>query len=124
MKFLSWGKDGGADSCVDALYVIEAKSLFSVVLLRFGHGSREAYHSHAFKCWNWVLRGDLWEYFPGGAVRHLPRWCLWLVERETMHRVWSSRTSWVFSIRGPWAPTWEEIKGDERYTLGHGRTRT
>lgn len=128
MKICEWGKDGGPDSVVDAFYIIEAKSLFTVAVLRFGHGSRDAYHSHAFDCWNWLIKGSITEIFeptnPEPSRKIFRGLAPWKVYIETMHKVWSDGTSWVFTIRGPWVKTWEEIKGDERYTLGHGRTRT
>ena len=45
-------KDGGPDSTV-WMYGIEVKWLFSILLLRFEDGSRDAYHSHAFDCVSW-----------------------------------------------------------------------
>mgnify|MGYP001575993171 CR=1 FL=1 len=57
MKLFYYGKDGGPESHVWGFWLIEAKSLFSIVLLRFENGTREAYHSHAFNSLSWVLRG-------------------------------------------------------------------
>lgn len=48
MKILSWEKDGGPDSKVHGFYLIEIKSLFSIVFLKFEGKSREAFHDHAF----------------------------------------------------------------------------
>lgn len=61
MKFLETTKDGGAESTVWAHWLIEIKGLFSVALLRFEDGTRDAFHSHAFNCVSWVLRGCLVE---------------------------------------------------------------
>lgn len=62
MKFLYYGKNGGPESRVWGYFLIEIKSLFSIVLLRFENGSRDAYHTHAFHCFSWLLRGHLTEY--------------------------------------------------------------
>lgn len=46
--FCQWGKDGGPESKVWGLWVLRIKTLFTVVLLKFENGTRDAYHSHAF----------------------------------------------------------------------------
>ena len=51
------GKDGGPESKVDGYWLFRHKRLFTVALLRFSKGSREAYHSHAFNAVSWVLTG-------------------------------------------------------------------
>lgn len=48
MKILSKSYDGGPDSGVDGYWLIEIKSWFSIVLLHFNPGTREAFHNHAF----------------------------------------------------------------------------
>lgn len=55
MKIFRKMKDGGGDSTVTGYFLIEIKSLFSVVLLRFDGESRDAYHEHAFNCVSWLL---------------------------------------------------------------------
>ena len=47
--------DGGKNSGVTAYFLIEWKVLFSVGILRFNEGTREAYHSHAFNALTWWL---------------------------------------------------------------------
>ena len=62
MKLFSKCKDGGKESPVDAYFLIECKGLFfSVALLKFNKGGREAYHTHAFDAYTWFLKGDLVE---------------------------------------------------------------
>jgi hypothetical protein len=124
MKFLSRGFDGGPKSTVTGYWLCEIKRLFSVVLLRFGHGSRDEYHTHAFGSINWVLRGKVVEEGLDGTFKtHLPS--LWPVvtKRKTFHRVVSEGTTWVFSLRGPWAKTWREYSPvtDEYKTLTNHR---
>ena len=60
MRFLEVTKDGGPDSPVTGLFLIEIKSLFSVVLLKFG-GTRENFHSHAFNALTFWLKGAVME---------------------------------------------------------------
>lgn len=109
MRFLSWCKDGGPESTVSAFWLLEIKSLFSVGLLRFGHGTRSAFHNHAFNSWNWVLSGSLLErLLHGGQKVYFPSFRPIRTLRETFHRVRSWGNSWVFTVRGPWSRTWEE----------------
>lgn len=127
MKFFAKRKDGGPESHVTGYWLIEIKSLFSVVLLRFDHGSREAYHSHAFNAVSWVLRGKLLESLLGdrGDIKYLPSWRPVWTPRTRFHKVISSGTTWVLSIRGPWAKHWMEyIPGKEVLELTHGRRTT
>lgn len=109
MKFLHYGKDGGPESTVHGFWLVEIKSLFSVALLRFSKGSRDSYHSHAFNCISWVLSGRLKEHLLLGRDRvYEPSLKPVFTYRDTFHRVVSEATSWVFTIRGPWAETWRE----------------
>lgn len=124
--FLETGKDGGPKSKVDGLWFIRIKWLFTVALLRFGEGSREAFHSHAFNSWSWLLTGGLEERVLEAVdctcgqrhtytKRYLPSWRPIRTLRTTLHKVYGlSRSNWVLTFRGPWADTWEEIdeKGD------------
>ena len=108
------------------------------MFLRFEHGSREAFHSHAFNSVSWVLRGgglveefhpDSPEYTEGtagpGALCfrvHLPSWRPVLTFRDTYHKVASSGRTWVLTFRGPWAPTWrDQAVGEPERVLTHGR---
>lgn len=140
MKLLFGHKDGGPESEVTC-YGIEIKSLFSIMLLRFTPRTREAYHSHAFNCINWVLRGVLFEeivvcpnrhVYKGGVnglAYHYPSLKPFTIWRNTYHRVrsmaWSDRkrtlqpNSWVLTIRGPWVDRWID---DDRW-MTHGRKR-
>lgn len=139
MKFLSKSKDGGPKSTVWAYWLFEIKSLFSIALLKFENGSRDAYHSHAFNCISWVLKGKLVEHVketsPAGVAygEHYPSFD-WhftntytpslkpvMTYRDTMHKVVSEGTTWVVSFRGPWAKTWKEVVGEEEITLTSGR---
>ena len=87
----------------------EFKRVFSVVLLRFDNGSREAYHDHAFDCFSWVLRGELNEQFLAGPRRvHRASVKPFVTRRRDFHKVSSNGTTWVLSFRGPWLKRWHE----------------
>jgi hypothetical protein len=123
-RFFDRAKDGGPESTVTGYWLCEIKGWFSIALLKFEDGSRDTYHSHAFKSWNWVLRGRVLEqHLRGGHEIHGPGLRPVVTRRGTFHRVVSVGTTWVFSIRGPWAETWEEFDPEtsEFTTLTHGR---
>lgn len=128
MKLCYFGKDGGKDSTVWGFWPIEIKSLFSVALLCFENGSREAYHSHAFNSVSWVLRGKLSEERMLGVGQyctesHTPSWMPIVTSRDNMHKVSSYGRTWVLTFRGPWKNTWREWRPLENrfVTLTHGR---
>jgi hypothetical protein len=128
MKICYTGKDGGAESTVWGFWPIEIKGLFSVALLCFEDGSREAYHNHAFNSVSWVLKGHLHEdVMQNGThcygVQYTPS--LWPIftGRDRMHKVSSYGRSWVLTFRGPWRDRWQEYlpKEERERTLTHGR---
>lgn len=134
MKFLFKGKDGGPESNVTGYWLIEAKGLFSIVLLRFDEGSREAFHNHAFNAVSWVLKGWLDEHvlgigkWLGGRSEHTvkmtPSFKPVFTGRARMHKVYGmAHRTWVLSFRGPWADEWKEFlpKVKQFVTLTHGR---
>lgn len=121
MRLLRKAPDGGKFSGVTGYFLVEIKSLFSIVLLRFETGSREAFHEHAFNALTWWLKGRVLEQhvneypksFHAGQVKYTPR--------RTFHRVVALETAWALSIRGPWVDYWRELRGDKLVTLTHGR---
>jgi hypothetical protein len=126
MKFFRRSKDGGPESPVDAFFLVEIKSLFSVALLRFNPGCREAYHTHAFNAWTWFISGELLEEHldEDGWVNYSfykrslrPKVTL----RSRNHRVIADKTSWCLTVRGPWAKTWTEDTDTHHTVLTHGR---
>jgi hypothetical protein len=138
MKLFRFGKDGGPESTVWGFWFIEIKPLFSIVLLCFENGTRDAYHNHAFSAVSWLLWGtQREEIFPGPVLaRHEPQpgwvnirrpsWRPIITRRTKFHRVYSLGRSWVLSFRGPWADKWVEFRpsvpGGGRYVnLTHGR---
>jgi len=125
MRLLYWGKDGGEKSHVWGFWLVEWKRLFSIALLKFVGDSREAFHTHAFNSVSWVLKGKLLEsrHADSFTVVHTPSLSPVFTGRKTFHRVDSEGTTWVLTLRGPWADTWSEwIPAEKRHvTLTHGR---
>lgn len=107
--FIIGGKDGGPESSVHA-WMFEVKWLFSFGLLRFDGPSRDAFHSHAFNAWSWLLSGALVEKVFGYPQRYLfPSSRLISTPRECVHKVDSAGVSWVLTFRGPWCQSWFEV---------------
>lgn len=143
MKLFHYGKDGGPDSTVWGFWLIEWKRVFSIALLCFEDGSREAYHSHAFNSISWVLSGNLveTEIHPrtglplirlqnngsekGPLYHYPPSFLPVFTARDRMHKVTSVGRTWVLTFRGPWSKTWKEYLpiSNEYVTLTHGRRK-
>lgn len=125
MNILNVTKDGGPESTVWAYWLIELKRFFSVALLRFEDGSRDAYHDHAFNCISWVLSGELVEIRIGwdspGVYVHRPSWIPLITRRTHLHKVVSRGRTWVLTFRGPWADKWHEQTAEGAVTLTNGR---
>lgn len=121
MKLFSRAPDGGSKSGVTGYFLIEAKRLFSVVLLHFAPGSREAFHSHAFNAITLWLTGGVQEQHLDGTVTAWAPGQVKLTRRSTFHRVFATRGTWALSLRGPWANQWQESRHGELVTLTHGR---
>ena len=118
MKFFNYAKDGGPLSRVWGLYLVEIKSLFSIVLLRFKDGSREAFHTHAFHAVSWVLKGELVEHMLDGEVRHYRQSLIPLfTSRSCFHKVHSVGETLVITFRGPWVNIWKEYLPEEKRFL-------
>jgi hypothetical protein len=115
MKFFSKSSDGGKNSGVTGFFLVEIKPLFSIVLLHFNDGTREAFHSHAFNALTWFVKCQVEEhridpknvenvvitrFSPGVKPKFTPR--------NNYHKVNSIGESWAISFRGPWKNTWQE----------------
>lgn len=125
MKLFKFCKDGGPESTVSGLFFIEIKNLFSVALLVFENGSRDAYHSHAFNSASWLLKGQLQEHIKDreGYNIYLPSLMPIYTYRSTFHKVISIGRTWVLTFRGPWSKTWSEYipQEDKLIDLKWGR---
>jgi hypothetical protein len=125
MKLFKKMRDGGPESPVIGYFLIEIKSLFSIVLLHFG-GTREAFHSHAFNALTFWLHGQVEEVVKTGVGYQYKTWKAGQIKhtsRDTMHKVLPTSGAWAISFRGPWAKTWQEyLPAENRFvTLTHGR---
>lgn len=125
MKLFFKAKDGGSESKVTGYWLIESKKLFSIALLRFDEGSREAYHTHAFHALSWVLWGELAEHVRGEGWTWMPASVVPIItKRNRFHRVFGvGKTTWALSFRGPWQKNWKEYlpQEDKEITLASGR---
>lgn len=122
MKLLKKGPDGGVGSGVTGYWLIEWKRVFSIVILRFSKGSREAFHSHSFNALTWWLKGSVEEVFPDGTKRRWkPSFFPKYTSRKDIHKVVADDVTWAISFRGPWRKTWLEQKNGTETTLTHGR---
>lgn len=124
MKLFKKMKDGGPASHVTGYFLIEWKKRFSIGLLHFAPGTREAFHSHAFNALTLWLRGFVWEEFPDGKSRpwKAGQWKSTL--RSSMHRIVAPSTgAWALTFRGPWVDSWKEYVAHKQQiaTLTHGR---
>lgn len=124
MRLFDRAPDGGPKSPVEAFFLVELKGLLSIALLKFNTGGREAFHTHAFNALTWFLWGAMVEEkFDGTTTRYRRSLLPKLTRRDNNHRVYAERTSWAFTIRGPWAATWTEHSHETQTetTLSSGR---
>lgn len=124
MKFCKKMFDGGKDSTVTGYFLIEIKSLFSIVLLKFNKGSRENYHSHAFNALTWFLYGDLVEYnLSKPNYKYKGKLIPKITKKSDIHKVFANKNSYAISLRGPWDDYWQEYNpmSNKYITLTHGR---
>lgn len=126
MRFMQFRKDGGPNSTVDGFFVIEIKRLFSIVVLRFGQGSRDDYHSHAFNALTWWLTRGVIEYTLKDGKVTSKAWGPSLFPKVTpksqVHKLFALKTAWAVSVRGPWSDYWVDVNVEKNtittYTWG------
>lgn len=124
IKFLTKVKDGGPKSPVDAYFLIEWKSVFSIAILKFNKGAREEYHTHAFNALTWFIKGDMVEEDANGDVFQYKKSVIPKITKKSKnHRVVAFKDSWCITLRGPWDKYWTEYnkEADTTTTLTHGR---
>jgi hypothetical protein len=114
--------DGGDKSGVTAYFLIEWKILFSIGLLKFNKGSREAFHSHAFNALTWWIKGCVTEVKIDGtqtdySASFKPKY----TSRANTHKVISHKTTYALTFRGPWSDTWKEVRNGKEVILTHSR---
>lgn len=121
-RFLYKKFDGGKDSGVTGYFLIEWKVLFSIGILHFKKGSREAYHSHAFNALTWWLKGHVTEIMINGLEKDFkpsikPKY----TNRNNFHKVYAHKDTYALTFRSNWYNTWKEFKNNKYTTLTHGR---
>jgi len=124
MKFCKIMKDGGKESVVWGFWLFEIKSLFSIAVLKFEDGSRDAYHNHAFDAISWILKGKLQEeHLNGGTNWIKPSWKPVLTPKSCFHKVTSFGNTYALTFRGSWDSTWKEYlpQTEEFIKLSEGR---
>lgn len=129
MKLFTKQSDGGKTSGVTAYTLIEWKPVFSLMLLHFNPGTREAFHSHAFNAVTLWLKGRVEEQrlftWRGGTLTLLRTFFKagqWKkTTRDNLHRVNALGHAWALTFRGPWKDTWQEFREGKLVTLTHGR---
>lgn len=125
IKLFHKAPDGGHGSGVTGYFLVEIKPLFSVVLLRFSQGSREAYHEHAFSALTLWLSGRVEEHRIDGGTLAVTRFpChsrLKYTPRHCFHKIIGITEAWALSFRGPWVDYWREMRKNKTVTLTHGR---
>lgn len=114
--------DGGEKSGVTAYFLIEWKAVFSIAILHFKEGSREAYHSHAFNALTWWLKGRVLEKKVSGESKYfkasfIPKF----TPRTNCHKVIAKEDTYALTFRGPWLDYWYEIINNRKVILTHGR---
>jgi hypothetical protein len=114
--------DGGKDSGVTGYFLIEWKVLFSIGILHFKKGTREAYHNHAFNALTWWLSGDVTEERLNASYRYYkPSLKPKYTSRDNFHKVLAHKDTYALTFRGNWNDTWKEFKESKFITLTHGR---
>lgn len=114
--------DGGEKSGVTAYMLIEWKSVFSIGLLHFNTGSREAFHTHAFNAVTWWLKGSVTEEHTSGLVKKFtPSFKPKFTSKECFHKIIADTDTYALTFRGPWKDTWKELRPDGEVVLTHGR---
>jgi hypothetical protein len=123
MRFFSKAPDGGEKSGVTGYFLLEIKSIFSIVLLHFKvQDNRERAHNHAFNAITIWLKGQVieenlngdWKVYKAGDIKFTPR--------SMFHRIVPKGSAWAISFRGPWQNYWYEWrKGQGMVKLTHGR---
>ena len=117
--------DGGQDSGVRGYFLVEWKMFFSIGILHFSKGSREAFHSHAFNAFTFWLKGNVTEVkHPENtklnfAANLKPKY----TPRTNFHKIIAHEDTYAVTFRGPWIDYWHEFKNKEYITLTHGRKR-
>lgn len=135
-RFFYKKPDGGNDSGVTGYFLLEWKILFSIGILHFKKGTREAYHNHAFNALTWWLKGKVIEHklnasFDGNEKlitqfedikkEYKPSLIPKFTSRYNFHKVEALEETYAITFRSWWTDTWMEFKNNRIIKLTHGR---
>lgn len=121
-RFFYIKPDGGKDSGVKAYFLLEWKKFFSIGILHFKKGTREAYHNHAFNALTWWIKGKVTEIKLDGEQKDFkPSIKPKFTSRDNFHKVLAHEDTFAITFRGPWNDSWKEYRKDKYVTLTHGR---
>lgn len=124
-RFLFKKFDGGTESGVTGYFLLEWKKVFSIGILHFKKGSREAFHSHAFNAITFWIKGKVTEQKLSGQTKDFsPSLKFKFTGRDNFHKVIAHKDTYALTFRGPWEDTWQEYKNNRFITLTHGRKET
>jgi hypothetical protein len=132
-RLFSVRPDGGKDSGVTAYFLIEWKPVFSIGILHFKNGSREAFHTHAFHAITWWLKGEVTEHrvispipIIDGKVETITKkfkssFKPKFTSRDNLHKIESHGNTYALTFRGRWVDYWFEFRGRALICLTNGR---
>lgn len=121
-RFFYKKPDGGIDSGVTGYFLIEWKILFSIGILHFKKGTREAFHNHAFNALTFWLKGRVTELkYPIGRAEFSAGLKPKFTPRSNCHKIIAHDDVYALTLRGPWVDYWFEVKNGKYITLTHGR---
>jgi hypothetical protein len=127
-RFFHKKPDGGKDSGVTGYFLIEWKIFFSIGILHFKKGTREAYHNHSFDALTFWLKGLVTEEKINPSNRSeknrknyknslIPKF----TSKSNFHKIIAHKDTYALTFRGPWKDTWNELRKENLVTLTHGR---
>ena len=92
--------DGGKESGVTGYFLIEWKILFSIGILKFNEGTREAFHNHAFNALTWWLKGRVTEIKIDTSEKEFtPSFIPKYTSRKNFHKVFAHTNSIAIIVR-------------------------
>lgn len=127
LRLFEKAPDGGKHSGVTGYFLIEWKPAFSIAILHFEKGTREAFHEHAFNAITLWLKGRVLEHqlidtnHGLSIAREYTAGQIKFTSRSMFHKIEALESTWALSFRGPWLDRWREWRFGRVVTLTHGR---
>lgn len=102
-------------------FLIEIKSLFSIILTHLAPHGTTTMHSHPFKALTFWLYGFGTEFNCNYELKSLYPGKVKLTSKD-FHAIGTKDSgAWFLTFRGPWSDTWQEYRNGKPITLTHGR---